>query len=45
LKIAPKVSNPKAVAEAMQKVVDAGVGGNPGTRAKQLLDPAKAASQ
>jgi len=32
------------VAEAMQKVVDAKVGGNPGSRAKQLLDQARAAS-
>lgn len=45
VKIAAKVAgtDPKAVAEAMQKVVDAGVGGNPGARAKQLLDQAKAA--
>ncbi|MCY2990369.1 MAG: HEAT repeat domain-containing protein [Planctomycetota bacterium] len=44
VKIAAKVSkNPKAVAAAMQKVVDAGVTGNPGARAKQLLDQAQAA--
>ncbi len=36
---------PKAVAEAMQKIVDAQVGGDPGSRAEQLLDQAKAASK
>jgi len=36
---------PKAVAAAMQKVVDAGVGGTPGNRAKQLLDQAKSGSK
>jgi hypothetical protein len=36
---------PKAVANAMQKVVAAGVGGSTGTRAQQLLDQAKAASK
>ncbi len=35
---------PKAVAEAMQTLVDAQVGGDPGSRAQQLLDQAKAAS-
>jgi hypothetical protein len=46
VKIAAKLvgRQPKVVAEAMQKVVDAQVGGNPGGRAKQLLDQAKAAS-
>jgi HEAT repeat protein len=45
VKIAAKViaTDPKAVAEAMEKVVDAGVGGKPGDRAKQLLGQAKAA--
>jgi HEAT repeat protein len=41
VKIAAKVSNQKAVAAAMQKVLDAGVGGNPGSHAKQLLDEAQ----
>jgi HEAT repeat protein len=43
VKIAAKLvgPQPQAVAEAMQKVVDAGVGGNPGSRAKQLLAQAK----
>ena len=43
VKIAPKLaaSDAKAVADAMQKVVDARVGGNAGSRAKQLLDQAK----
>ncbi len=36
---------PKAVADAMQKVVDARVGGNPGSRAQQMLDQARAASK
>jgi HEAT repeat protein len=35
---------PKLVAEAMQKVVDAKVGGAPGNQAQQLLDQARAAS-
>jgi HEAT repeat protein len=35
--------DPKAVADAMQKVVESGVGGQPADRAKQLLDRAKAA--
>jgi HEAT repeat protein len=45
VKISVKIvgSEAKAVAEAMQKVVDAGVGGKPGEKAKQLLDQAKAA--
>jgi hypothetical protein len=37
--------HPKDVAAAMQKVVDAKVGGNPGSSAKQLLDQAQAASR
>ncbi len=43
VRIAPKLvgRDSKAVAEAMQKVADSGVGGNAGTRAKQLLDQAK----
>ncbi len=46
VKIAAKLvgRQPKVVAPAMQKVVDAQVGGNPGSRAQQLLDQAKAAS-
>jgi len=36
---------PKLVADAMQKVIDAGVGGLTATRAAQLLDQAKAASK
>jgi len=38
------VEQPKAVAEAMQKIVDAQVGGDSASRAQQLLDQAKAAS-
>jgi hypothetical protein len=47
VKIADKLvgDEPKAVAAAMQKVIAAGVGGLTGTRAKQLLDQAKAASK
>jgi HEAT repeat protein len=47
LKIAPKVvgTEPTLVAEAMQKVLDAGVRGNPANRAKQLLEQAKAAAK
>jgi HEAT repeat protein len=47
VKIAPKLvgSDAKAVADAMQKVVDAGAAGNTGSRAKQLLDQAKAGSK
>jgi len=47
VKIAEKLvgRQPKAVAQAMQKVVDAKVGGNPGSRAQQLLDQAHAASK
>jgi hypothetical protein len=47
VKIAPKLvgSEPKAVAEAMKKVGEAGVGGNPGARAKQLLAQAQASSK
>ena len=43
VKIAGKIvgSEPKAVAEAMEKVVALGIGGNTGNRAKQLLDQAK----
>jgi hypothetical protein len=43
VRIAPKLVGryPKAVAEAMQKVTDSGVGGHAGARAKQLLDQAK----
>lgn len=37
--------HPKDVAAAMQQVVDAKVGGNPGASAKQLLDQAQAASR
>lgn len=36
---------PKVVAEEMQRIVNAQVGGDPGSRAQQLLDQAKAASQ
>ncbi len=45
VKIADQVigDDPKAVAEAMQKVVESGVGGQAAERAKQLLDRAKAA--
>ena len=45
VKIAAKIvgREPKAVAAALQKVVDANVGGDPGNRAKQLLGQAKAA--
>lgn len=47
VKIAARLvgQQPKEVAAAMQKVVDAKVGGNPGSRAKQLLDQAQAASK
>jgi HEAT repeat protein len=47
VKIAAKVvgREPKAVAAAMQKVVDAKVGGDPGNRAKQLLGQAKAGAK
>ena len=46
VKIAAKVAKrPKEVAAAMQKILDAGVTGNPGARAKQLLDQAQAASK
>ena len=43
IKIAPKIinSDPKAVLAAMQKVVDAGVGGNLKSKATQLLAQAK----
>ena len=37
--------HPKEVAEAMHKVVQAKVGGNPGNQAQQLLDQARAASR
>jgi HEAT repeat protein len=37
--------DPKAVANAMRKVVEAGVGGNDGSRAKQLLQQADAAAK
>lgn len=42
-RIAPRLldSEPKAVAAAMQKVVDAGVGGAVGERARQLLNQAQ----
>ena len=45
VKIAPRVieSNPKAVAEAMNKVVESGAGGDIGGRARQLLERARAA--
>jgi HEAT repeat protein len=45
VKIATKLlqSEPKSVAGAMQKVVDAGASGDPAVRAQQLLDQAKAA--
>jgi HEAT repeat protein len=41
--IAPKIvnRNAKAVAEAMQKVLDSGIGGKPAAQAKQLLGQAK----
>jgi HEAT repeat protein len=47
VKIAGKLvgQDPKAVAEAMQKVVDANVAGVVGSRAKQLLGQAKAGSK
>lgn len=47
VKIAAKVvtRQPKPVAEAMQKVVAAGVGGDPGNRARQLLQQAKAGAK
>ena len=47
VKIAAKIvgREPKAVAAALQKVVDAHVGGDPGNRAKQLLGQAKAGSK
>jgi HEAT repeat protein len=47
VKIAGKVvgPEPKAIAEAMQKVVEAGIGGNSGNRAKQLLEQAKSGSK
>ena len=47
VKIAAKIlgQDPKAVAEAMQKLVDANVGGNSGARAKQLLGQAKAGAK
>jgi HEAT repeat protein len=45
VKIAPKLlsTDPKAVAAAMQKVVEAGAGGQPGTLARELLGQAQAA--
>lgn len=47
VKIAAKVvaDDPKAVAKAMRKVVAAGVGGNTGSRAKQLLEQAESAAK
>jgi len=47
VKIAPKrgAGDAKAGAAAMQKVLDAGVRGNPGARATQLLDQAKSGSK
>jgi HEAT repeat protein len=47
IKIAVKVvgTDPGGVAETMQKVLDAGIGGANGTKAKQLLDQAKAAKK
>jgi HEAT repeat protein len=47
VKIAGKVvgPEPKAVAEAMQKVVESGIGGNSANRAKQLLEQAKSGSK
>jgi HEAT repeat protein len=47
VKIAAKLlgREPKAVAAALQKVVDANVGGDPGNRAKQLLGQAKAGAK
>jgi len=47
VKIAGKVvgPEPKAVADAMQKVVESGIGGNTGNRAKQLLERAKSGSK
>ncbi|HUG90398.1 MAG TPA: HEAT repeat domain-containing protein [Planctomycetaceae bacterium] len=43
VKIAPRVigTQPKAVAGAMQKVIDAGVGGEVGARSRQLLEQAQ----
>ena len=45
VKIAPRVieANPKAVSEAMEKVVESGAGGDVGGRARQLLERARAA--
>jgi len=47
VKIAPKLvaRDPKAVAEAMQKLTDAGITGPTAVRAKQLLGQAQAASK
>jgi HEAT repeat protein len=47
VKIAAKIigQDPKAVAAAMQKIVDAKIGGDPGSRASQLLGQAKAGSK
>jgi len=47
VKIAAKIvgREPKAVAAALQKVVDANVGGDQGNRAKQLLGQAKAGAK
>jgi len=47
VKIAAKILGqaPGTVAEAMQKLVDANVGGNSGARAKQLLGQAKAGAK
>lgn len=47
VKIAGKLVDrqPKPVAKAMQKVVDAGLGGDLGNRAQQLLEQAKAGSK
>ncbi len=45
VKIAAQIHDPKSVAEAMQKVLDAGVNDNLGSRAKQLLGQAQAGSK
>jgi hypothetical protein len=47
VKVAAKLvaEDPKAVAKAMRKVVEAGVGGTTGSRAKQLLEQAENAAK
>ena len=47
VKIAPRLldTEPKAVAEAMQKVIDSGVTGDLAARSKQLLSQAQSRTQ